>query len=89
MKWIPFLSKGVGKIQMDLSGHPPFPLNHHFEPVVLINHGIDPFDGEWNVMSFSFVKYGHHVIVLCTFLQHSVNASDPIRTSQLSALELE
>jgi hypothetical protein len=45
------------KIQMDLSGHPPLPLNHHFEPVVLINHDIHPFDGEWNVMSSSFVNY--------------------------------
>jgi hypothetical protein len=41
---------------MDLSGHPPFPLNHYFEPVVLINHDIHPFVGEWNVMSSSFVN---------------------------------
>jgi hypothetical protein len=38
-------------IQMYLGGHPPFSLNHHFEPVVLINHDIHSFDGEWNVMS--------------------------------------
>jgi hypothetical protein len=50
-------------IQMDLGGHPPFPLNHHFEPVVLINHDIHPFDGEWNVMSSSFVNYRHHVMI--------------------------
>jgi hypothetical protein len=76
-------------IQMDLGGHPPFPLNHHFEPLVLINHDIHPFDGEWNVMSSSFVNYRHHVMVLCTCLQHSVNASDPIRTPQLIVLGLE
>jgi hypothetical protein len=35
-----------GMIQMDLGGHPPFPLNHHFDPVVLINHDIHPFNGE-------------------------------------------
>jgi hypothetical protein len=66
-------------IQMDLGGHPSFPLNHHFELMVLINHDIHPFDGEWNVMSSSFFNYRHHLMVLCTFLQHSVNASDPIR----------
>jgi hypothetical protein len=47
-------------VQMDLGGHPPFPLNHHFEPLVLINHDIYPFDGECNVMSSSFVNYTHH-----------------------------
>ena len=66
---------------MDLSGHPPFPLNHHFELVVLINNGIHPFDGKCNVISYSLVNYIHQVMVLCTFLQHSVNAPDPIRTS--------
>jgi hypothetical protein len=43
-------------IQVDLSGHPPFPLNQHFKHMVLINHDIHPFDGEWNVMSSSFVN---------------------------------
>jgi hypothetical protein len=67
-------------IQMDLGGHPPFLLNHHFEPVVLINRNIHPFDGEWNVMSYSFVNYIHHVMILFTCLQLSVNALDLIRT---------
>jgi hypothetical protein len=74
---------------MDLGAHPPFSLNHHFEPVVLINHDIHPFDWEWNVISYSFFNYRHHAMVLCTFLQHSINASNPIRTSYLSALRLE
>jgi hypothetical protein len=50
-------------IHMDLNGHPPFSLNHHFEPMVLINHDIHPFDGEWNVMPSSFVNYKHHVMI--------------------------
>jgi hypothetical protein len=62
-QWGPFLPKGGGMIQMDLGGHPPFSLNHHLEPVVLINHDIHPFDGEWNVMSYSFVNYRHHVMI--------------------------
>ena len=52
-----------GVIQMNLGGHPPFPLNHHFEPMVLINHNIHHFYGEWNVMSSSFVNYRHHVMI--------------------------
>ena len=74
---------------MDLSRHPPFPLNHHFFPMVLINRDIHPFDGEWNVMSYSFVNYRNHVIVLCACLQHSVNSLDPIRTLHLSTLRIE
>jgi hypothetical protein len=93
MKWGSLLPKGVGggggMMQVDLGGHPPFPLNHHFEPVVLINHDIHPFDGEWNLMSSSLVNYRHHVMVLCTCLQHSVNALNPIRTLELSAFILE
>jgi hypothetical protein len=50
-------------IQMDLSGHPPFSLNHNLEPMVFINHDIHPFDGEWNVMSSSFVNYIHYVMI--------------------------
>jgi hypothetical protein len=50
-------------IQMDLSGHPPLPLNHHFEHVVLINHDIHPFYGEWNVMTSSFANYIHHLMI--------------------------
>jgi hypothetical protein len=50
-------------IQMDLSGHSPLRLNHHFEPMVLINRDIHPFDGEWNVMSSSFVNYRHHLMI--------------------------
>jgi hypothetical protein len=50
-------------IQVDLGGHPPFPLNQHFKPMVLINHDIHPFDGEWNVMPSSFVNYRHHVMI--------------------------
>jgi hypothetical protein len=50
-------------IQMDLGGHPPFSMNHHFEFVILINHDIHPFYGEWNVMSSSFVNYRHHVMI--------------------------
>jgi hypothetical protein len=49
--------------QVDLGGHPPFPLNQHFKPMVLINHDIHPFDGEWNVMPSSFVNYKHHVMI--------------------------
>jgi hypothetical protein len=56
-------SYGGGMIQVDLSGHPTFPLNQHFEPMVLINHDIHPFEGEWNVMPSSFVNYRHHVII--------------------------
>jgi hypothetical protein len=44
-QWGPLLPKGGGMIQMDLGGHPPFPLNHYFDNVVLINHDIHPFDG--------------------------------------------
>ena len=66
-------------IQMDLGGHPPFSLNHHFESKVLINHDIHPFDGEWNVMSSSFVNYKHHVMVLCKCLQHSINDQIPLK----------
>jgi hypothetical protein len=79
-QWGPFLPKGGGMIQIDLGGHPPFPLNHHFEPIILIKPDIHPFGGEWNVMSSSFVNYIHHAMVLCTCLQHSINAPDPIRT---------
>jgi hypothetical protein len=89
MQWGPLIPKGGGMIQMDLGGHTPFPLNHHFEPMVLINHKIHPFDGEWNVMPSSIVNYIYHVMVLCTCLQLSVNAPYPIRTLQLSTLELE
>jgi hypothetical protein len=63
MKWGPLLPKGGGMIQVDLSGHSPFPLNQHFKPMVLINHDIHPFDGEWNVMPSSFVNYKHHVMI--------------------------
>jgi hypothetical protein len=50
-------------IQVDLGGHPPFPLNQHFKPMVVINHDIQPFDGEWNVIPSSFVNYKHHVML--------------------------
>jgi hypothetical protein len=50
-------------IQMDLGGHPHFSLNHHLQPVVLINRDIHPFDGEWNAMSSSFVNCIHHVMI--------------------------
>jgi hypothetical protein len=46
MQWGPLLLKGGLMIQMDLGGHLPFLLNHHFEHVVLINHDIHRFDGE-------------------------------------------
>jgi hypothetical protein len=49
-------------IQVDLCGHPPFPLNQHFKPMVSINHDIHPFDGEWNVIPTSFFNYRHHVM---------------------------
>jgi hypothetical protein len=65
-------------IQVHLGGHPPFPLNQHFEPMVLINHDIHHFDGEWNVISSS--SCNDFLVVLCRFLQHSVNSPDPIRT---------
>jgi hypothetical protein len=61
-------------IHVDLGGQPPFQLNQHFEPMVLINHDIHPFDGEWNVIPYSFVNYRHHVMILCTCLHHSINA---------------
>jgi hypothetical protein len=48
---------------VDLGGHPPFPLNKYLKHMVFINHDIHPFDGEWNVMSYSFVNYTHHVII--------------------------
>ena len=73
-------------IHVDVGGQPPFPLNQHFEPILLINHDIHPFDREWNVIHSSFVNYRHYVMVLCTCIQHSVNALDPIRTLQLSVL---
>jgi hypothetical protein len=60
-------------IHMDLGGHPFFPLNHHFEHVVLINHNIHPFDGEWNVMSYPFVNYRHHVIISSLSYVHVYN----------------
>jgi hypothetical protein len=66
---------------VDLDGQPPFPPNQHFDPMVLINHDIHPFDGEWNVIPYSFVNYKHHVTILCKCLQHSVNGPDPIITS--------
>jgi hypothetical protein len=50
-------------IQVDLGSHPPFPLNQHFEPVVLISHDIHPFDREWNAIPSSFVNYKHHVMI--------------------------
>jgi hypothetical protein len=50
-------------IQVDLGGQLPFPLNQHFEPMVLINHDIHPFDGEWNVIPYPFVNYRHHVMI--------------------------
>jgi hypothetical protein len=88
-QWRPLLPKGGGMVEVDLGGQPSFPLNQHFEPMVLINHDIDPFDGEFNVISSSFVNCKHHVMILCTFIQHSVNALDLIKTLQLSALGLE
>jgi hypothetical protein len=51
MQWGPLLPKAGGMIHMYLNGHPPLPLNHHFEPVILIKHDIHPSDGEWNVIS--------------------------------------
>jgi hypothetical protein len=76
-------------IQVDLGVQPHFPLNQLFEPMVLINHDIHPFDGEWNVIPSSFVNCRHHVMILCRCLQHSVNAPDPIRNLQLSTLRIE
>jgi hypothetical protein len=63
-----YLSRYMSKprnelIQMDLSGHPPIPMNHQFELVVLINHDIHPFGGEWNVVSSSFVNCIHHLMI--------------------------
>jgi hypothetical protein len=59
------LSFGVleSLIQVDIGGHPPFPLNQHSEMMVLINHDIHHFDGEWNVMPSSFFNYKHHVLI--------------------------
>jgi hypothetical protein len=50
-------------IEMDLSGCTSLPLNHHFEPVFLINRDIHPFYGEWNVMPFSFVNFIQHLMI--------------------------
>jgi hypothetical protein len=50
-------------IQTNLGGHIPFPLNHQFQPVFLINHDIHPFDRDWNIMSYSFVNYGNYVMI--------------------------
>jgi hypothetical protein len=60
-------------IQADLGGHPPFPLNQHFKPMVLINHGIHPFDGEWIVIPSSFFNYRHHVMISKWYYVHSYN----------------
>jgi hypothetical protein len=46
--------------------HPPSKCGRcvqHFEPVVLINHDIHPFDGECNVIPSPFVNYNHHVMI--------------------------
>jgi hypothetical protein len=69
----PFASKFFGNtffhitfpplIQVDLGGQPPFPLNQHSKPMVLLNHDIHSFDGEWNVILSSFVNYRHHVMI--------------------------
>jgi hypothetical protein len=56
MQWGPFLPKGRGMIQVDLDGHPSFPLNQHFNPMVLINHDIHVFNGEWNGIPYSFLN---------------------------------
>jgi hypothetical protein len=56
-QWGPLLPKGGGMIQVDFGGHPPFPLNQNFKPMVLINLDIHHFDGEWNVIPDSFVNY--------------------------------
>jgi hypothetical protein len=58
---------------MNLDGHPPFPMSQHFEPMVLINHDIHPFDGEWNVMSYSFVNYINHVMISYWYYVHAYN----------------
>jgi hypothetical protein len=63
MQWGPFLPKGGGMIQVDLGGHPPFPLNRHFKHMVLIIHDIHPFDREHNVMPYLFFNYMHHVMI--------------------------
>jgi hypothetical protein len=74
---------------VDLRGQPPFPLNQHFETMVFINHDIHPFDGEWNVIPYSFVDYRNDVMILCTCIQHNINALDPIKNPQLSTFRLE
>jgi hypothetical protein len=48
---------------VDFSSQLNFPLNQHFEPMVLINHDIHSFDREWNVIPYSFVNYKHHVMI--------------------------
>jgi hypothetical protein len=64
-------------------------MNQHFKPIVLINHDIYPFDGECNVMLYSFVtSCNDFLVILCTCIQHRANALDPIRNSHLSALRL-
>jgi hypothetical protein len=58
---------------VDHGGHPPFLLNQHFNPLVLINHDIHPFDGEWNAMPSSFVNYQNHVMISYWSYVHSYN----------------
>jgi hypothetical protein len=81
-QWGPLLPKGGGMIRMDLGGHPPFLANHHFEPMVLINHDIHPFGAEWSVMSYSFVNYRHHVMVLCRCLHDPKRIQRRIRKTK-------
>jgi hypothetical protein len=60
-------------IQVDLGGHPPFPLNQNFKPMVFISHDIHPFYGEWNENPSSFVTYIHHVMISYFSYVHSYN----------------
>jgi hypothetical protein len=58
---------------VDLNGHPSFQLDQHFEPMVLVNHDIHPFDGKCNGMPSSFVNYKRHVIVSWWSYVHAYN----------------
>ena len=62
-QYIPLIPMSSEVIQVDLGGHLAFLLNQHFKPMVLINHDIHPFDGEWNVIPYSFVNYKQNVMI--------------------------
>jgi hypothetical protein len=60
----------------------PFDEKWNVIPSSFVNY-IHPFDEKWNVIPSSLLItniINDFLVVLCTCLQHSVNAPDPIRT---------